>query len=128
MNTTFSDFFGVTKKDFEATGAFDISLVADLPLFIDPFLLFNSKAEVFQNLHRQMIEYLTFLRDKSSGESLDPTLVSAWYTFSEVRQNWLGFSVNANKGSGLGRDFASGFVLDIGDDYGLCALGCKTPA
>ena len=24
-------------------GAFDISVVSDLPLFIDPFLLFNSK-------------------------------------------------------------------------------------
>jgi hypothetical protein len=35
----FSDHFGVTREQVERYGAFDISLVADLPLFVDPFLL-----------------------------------------------------------------------------------------
>ena len=30
----------------------------------------------------------------------------SWYKFPEVKQNWLGFTVNGNHGSGLGRDFA----------------------
>ncbi len=121
MNTTFSDFFGVSREDLDATGAFDISLVADLPLFIDPFLLFHSKKRLFQDLHRELINYLTFLRDKSAAQSLDPTLIAAWFTFPEVRQNWLGFSVNANRGSGLGRDFATalnGNLHAIFKDFG----------
>ena len=39
----FSDFFEVSQDTLRAHGAFNISLVNDLPLFIDPFLLFNSQ-------------------------------------------------------------------------------------
>ena len=39
MDVYFSDHFGVDPDTIEAYGAFNISLVADLPLFIDPFLL-----------------------------------------------------------------------------------------
>ena len=42
MNVYFSDFFGVPEQTLEEYGAFNISIVTDLPLFIDPFLLFNS--------------------------------------------------------------------------------------
>jgi hypothetical protein len=41
MDIYFSDYFKVAPETIEAYGAFNISLVADLPLFIDPFLLFN---------------------------------------------------------------------------------------
>lgn len=44
MGTFFSDTFGVDPKTLEAYGAFDISVINDLPLFIDPFLLFRSEA------------------------------------------------------------------------------------
>ena len=43
MKIYFSDFFDVPSKTIEDYGAFNISLLSDLPLFIDPFLLFNSK-------------------------------------------------------------------------------------
>jgi hypothetical protein len=43
MKIYFSDFFGVTRPALEKYGAFNISLLADPPLFVDPFLLFNSK-------------------------------------------------------------------------------------
>src|SRR5262249_26310509 len=33
-------------------------------------------------------------------------LLRAWYCFPEVKQTWLGFSLEGNKGSGLGIDFA----------------------
>jgi len=39
----FSDYFKVSKEALDKYGAFNISLISDLPLFIDPFLLFNSK-------------------------------------------------------------------------------------
>lgn len=102
----FSDFFKVKPAVLEAYGAFNISLINDLPLFIDPFLLFNSRKSEYQGLHSEMIHYVQFLRDKAAAGPLDKGLIDAWFTFREVKQNWLGFSKNGNSGSGLGTDFA----------------------
>lgn len=117
----FSDYFGVDKQQLEEYGAFNISLVADLPLFIDPFLLFNSKKPEYQKLHEGIITYLRFLRDKSTSQKIDKGLLSAWYRFKEVKQNWLGFAVDGNKGSALGNDFAKALNENFGKlftDYG----------
>jgi len=84
MDVYFSDFFGVSPATIEKYGAFNISLVADLPLFIDPFLLFNSKKPEYRALHDRIINYLRFLRDKSTGQDPDPGLLKAWYRFPEV--------------------------------------------
>jgi len=102
----FSDFFEVPPEVVEEYGAFDVSLLADLPLFIDPFLLFNSDKAEYQQLHEEIITYLKFLRDKSTDADLGKGLIEAWYRFPEIKQNWLGFSATGNKGSGLGRAFA----------------------
>lgn len=106
MDIYFSDHFKVKEKDLEKYGAFNISLVADLPLFIDPFLLFNSKKKKYKQLHKDIIKYLVFLKGKSTSQTLDDGALKAWYAFKEVEQNWLGFSVTGNKGSALGMDFA----------------------
>ena len=66
MKIYFSDFFNVSPDDLEKYGALDVSLIADLPLFIDPFLLFNSEDSEYQRLHEQMIEYMQFLKAKAS--------------------------------------------------------------
>ena len=66
----FSDFFEVDKETLESYGAFNVSLVNDLPLFIDPFLLFDSTNSVYQGLHEQIIGYLKFLRDVSATGAL----------------------------------------------------------
>ena len=87
-------------------GTFDVSLINDLPMFIDPFLLFNSEKPEYQVLHREMIKYLKFLRNKSIGSALDKGSIYAWYVFKEIKQNWLGFSLSGNRGRGLGPDFA----------------------
>jgi hypothetical protein len=102
----FSDHFEVPRRTVERYGAFDISLVADLPLFVDPFLLFNSKRPVYRALHKQIIEYLVFLKDKAADDALSPNLIDSWYRFKEVKQTWLGFSRTGNQGAGLGKDFA----------------------
>lgn len=102
----FSDIFGVDPEALQTYGALNISLVNDLPLFIDPFLLFNSTEPAYQELHAAMIQYLAFLRDRSVEGSINDGLLEAWFTFREVRQNWLGFSVTGNGGTGLGMDFA----------------------
>jgi hypothetical protein len=102
----FSDFFEVPQGTLGRYGAFDISLVSDLPLFIDPFLLFNSRKSKYRHLHDETIKYLRFLRDKSMVGVEDDGLLRVRYTFKEIHQNWLGFSKTGNRGSGLGIDFA----------------------
>lgn len=106
MDLYFSDIFKVSPKLLSRYGAFDISLVADLPLFVDPFLLFNSRRPAYRRLHDEMIRYLRFLKDKSVAQSLTPALVRAWYRFPEIRQTWFGFSASSNLGHGLGYQFA----------------------
>ena len=113
MDILFSDFFGVKQETVEQYGAFDISLLADLPLFVDPFLLFNSKKDMYRELHDEMIKYLRFLRDTSAVQQLDPGLIRAWYVFPEVKQNWLGFTMSGNEGRGLGKKFANALHVNL---------------
>ena len=47
MKIYFSDFFEISPDIIEDYGAFNISLLNDLPLFIDPFLLFNSEKKEY---------------------------------------------------------------------------------
>lgn len=113
MELYFSQYFGVDPQLVRDYGAFDISVVSDLPLFIDPFLLFNSEKDEYKKLHESIIEYLVFLRDKAEPD-LDPGLVANWYRFKEVKQNWLGFTLFGNEGHGLSRKFGSAMHESLG--------------
>jgi hypothetical protein len=113
----FSDIFNVSEEALDDYGAFNISLLVDLPLFVDPFLLFHSRKPEYRTLHDEIIRYLRFLRDRSLNGSLDPGLLKAWYTFREVKQTWLGFSQVSNAGHGLGKDFAHALNESLGDIF-----------
>lgn len=102
----FTDFFGVSRQTLDDYGAFNVSLINDLPLFIDPFLLFDSDKAEYNALHEEIIKYVKFLRDVSAGSQIDKGNLAQWFLFPEVSQNWLGFSKTGNRGSGLGKDFA----------------------
>ena len=106
MHLYFSDIFDISPGVLDKYGAFNISLVTDLPLFIDPFLLFNSKKKEYRQLHDDIIKYLRFLKDKSIAGTVSTGLLKSWYHFSEVKENWLGFCASGNTGRGLGKDFA----------------------
>ena len=106
MDLFFTDIFNMDPQILEEYGAFNVSLINDLPLFIDPFLLFNSEREEYQALHQQIIDYIRFLRDETQRGRISMGLLRGWFTFPEIKQNWLGFSLVGNKGSGLGMDFA----------------------
>ncbi len=123
MKIYFSDFFNVSPDDLEKYGALDVSLIADLPLFIDPFLLFNSEDSQYQRLHEQMIEYMQFLKAKAERGTLPEPLIKNWYKFSEVKQNWLGYDLDGNNGRGPGMGFARAlhaslhtFFKDFGEE------------
>lgn len=103
----FSDFFNVDPAIIDEYGAFDISLIYDLPLFVDPFLLFNSADPKYIALHDQIIAYVAFLRDRSNESGIHKGLLKSWFSFPEVKQNWFGYSKVGNGGSGLGAKFAT---------------------
>jgi hypothetical protein len=121
MKIYFSDFFNVTSEQIEDYGAFNISLINDLPLFIDPFLLFGSKKNEYKQLHDGIIKYLSFLKAKSAVGITELSQIKSWYLFSEVKQNWFGYSKVGNNGSGLGKDFGksmSSSMHIVFDDLG----------
>ena len=102
----FTDFFGVSEDALAKYGAFNVSCIVDLPLFIDPFLLFTSKRREYRSLHDEIIKYLRFLKDESLKGGKNDGQLRAWYCFHEVRQNQFGFCLKGNRGSGLGMGFA----------------------
>ena len=101
------------EEKLEEYGAFNISLVVDLPLFIDPFLLFQSKKGRYQELHAAMITYLRYLRDEASIALRSNARLRHLYCFPEITQNWLGFSLESNRGRGLGMDFATALAENL---------------
>ena len=109
----FSDFFQVSEEIIEEYGAFNISLINDLPLFIDPFLLFGSNKQEYQQLHEQILNYLVFLKEKAAEGGITSSHIKAWYQFPEVKQNWLGYSLFGNGGNGLGSDFGLALSSNI---------------
>lgn len=101
----FSEKFHVNKNLINKYGAIDISLVCDLPLFIDPMLIFNSKKSEYKKIHDYLIKFFAFLTDKSE-EGLNIDDVTAYFMFPEIKNNWLGYSKVGNEGRGLGKEFA----------------------
>ena len=126
IDVYFSDFFCVDEDIIENYGAVNISLINDMPLFIDPFLLFNSDVPEYQRIHREMIDYLRFLQEQSQLISaLSTGMRKAWFSFSEVKQTWLGFSQTGNSGRGMGAAFADGLfegLSTIFRDFSNCNI------
>ncbi len=121
MGIFFSDHFGVNRASLDEYGALDVCLLSDLPLFIDPFLLFHSEKEEYQTLHSEILRYMAFLRDKSSAGRISQGLLESWFYFKEVKQNWLGFTVLGNGGHALGASFATSLnegLADVFENFG----------
>ena len=109
----FSDVFALDPEVLEEYGAFNIALVNDLPLFVDPFLLYDSENPKYKSLHEEIITYLCFLRDRAVAGDLTPGSIMQWLLFKEVKQNWLGFSKTGNVGTGLGPEFAHSLARNL---------------
>ena len=118
----FSDYFGVSTAMIDAYGAFDVSLASDLPLFIDPFHLFNSERPEFQTLHESIVRYLRYLRDRSN-EPLTTGVMETLYCFPEVVRTGSGSRSSETAAMGSAEDFArglhaafQGILKDFGDE------------
>lgn len=101
----FSEKFNVSSELIEAYGAVDISLICDVPLFVDPMLIFNSNKPEYKALHEKIIKFFHFLYKKAE-KGLTKKEIGAWFNFKEVPNNWLGYSLEGNKGLALGQKYA----------------------
>ena len=86
----FSTYFEIDEKILEEEGYVNISLLCDMPLFVDPFLIFNSEKKEYQELHEKINKYLIFLSN-----------------------NWLGYCEFGNKGKGLGPYFGKSLYKNL---------------
>ena len=69
----FSDIFEIDKSILEEEGLVNISLLCDLPLFVDPFLIFGSDKQEYQNLNEEINKYLLFLKKRTmSADNVSP--------------------------------------------------------
>lgn len=113
MNYKFSDYFKISKDVMDKKGIYDISIVSDTPVFIDPFLLYVSNKPEYQNAHEQIMKYLLFLCKKVKTNENDRSLKQKYFYFKEPKQNWFGFSEYGNSGRGLNKDFADRFYINL---------------
>jgi hypothetical protein len=112
----FSDYFEIDDSILEEFGALNICLSSDLPMFIDPFLLFASKKPEYKALHKKVVEHLLILKEFAiinKGIDVDINL----FKFPEIKQNWLGLSKYGNGGKGLGKKFAVGAITAFNGFY-----------
>jgi hypothetical protein len=103
----FNEYFEIDQKVVDRYGALNICVEADLPLFVDPFLLFSSENPEYQALHDKIVGHLIFLRELASN---NPSIGPSLFKFPEVPQNWLGMCKWGNNGKGLGTKFARNLV------------------
>ena len=101
----FSEYFEIDTTVIEEYGAVDISFVCDIPLFIDPMLIFNSNKREYKVLHEGIVKYFHFLYRKAT-QGLTQKELKAWFEFNEVPNNWLGYCLFGNKGAALGKKYA----------------------
>lgn len=86
-----SEYFWINCDTLFQKGVFDRELTMDNPLFIDPFFLYCSSKRKYKLLHRNIIEYLLFLK-KHSSDKMSPAMFTELYTFKEINNNWLWYS------------------------------------
>jgi len=110
----FSDYFEIDVSVLDEYGALNICIEADLPLFIDPFLLFASDKVEYRTLHDKIIEHLVNLK-KIAVDSPQSDL--HLFQFPEVKQNWLGLCKWGNNGKGLGSQFARALITAFNGFY-----------
>lgn len=112
----FSEYFEIKESDLSDYGALNICLSSDLPLFIDPFLLFASDKAEYKKLHKHVVDHLLLLKGyatENNGKDVNLRL----FRFPEIKQNWLGLAEYGNGGKGLGSRFAKGAIKAFNGFY-----------
>lgn len=109
---TFTMQFPAIDQEFKRTGAIDIVLNADTPLFIDPILLSRSKSKIwavkgqktYRTFFENAIKLLKAVKARSKEDIIWRTL-SKNFLFTEINYTCLGYG--GGKGSGWGPDLVN---------------------
>jgi hypothetical protein len=112
----FSEYFDIEEAILDNYGALNICISSDLPLFIDPFLLFASEKPKYKELHDKVVNHLLLLKAyaiENNGKDVNINL----FKFPEIKQNWLGLAQYGNEGHGLGKRFAKGAISAFNGFY-----------
>lgn len=100
----FSDVFKISKQVIENYGAINLSLASDTPLYIDPLLIYSNDDENIRSQYQNIVKYLLFLNKQAKKDSSKDS-IRYYFTFKEIKNNWLGVSKKGNVGSALGFEF-----------------------
>lgn len=100
----FSEYFWIKSDENDQHHFFNIILDADLPVFIDPFLIFCSDRKDYQLLYDWIINYLRFLTHKSIWKVSRPEF-DEYFLFQEVQETHIGYSLQGNPWKWLWRWF-----------------------
>ena len=124
---TLTDYFGLDKKLFEATGAFDPFLTIDSRLFIDPKLLENTQAPELQDSLQRIIGYfsdvLTVIAGIQKDEDIFWKQADKMLSFPEMKGLSIGYS-SSNEGSGMGPELRRALLANI---RAVLAAGVNDP-
>jgi len=95
----------------------------DLPIGIDPFLLFKSRDTILANLHTSILKVfnkgIEFVRDKKISEA------KQLFDFPEVAEIGLGYSKKSKQGSGVGNFLSQLIIETLIDSPALQERGIK---
>lgn len=109
----FNEYYDVTTESLDEYGAFNISLDCDTPLYIDPILIFLSKSKEIKNWHSKIINYILFLSQQKHKYGFSKGILNNFFTFKEVRNNWLGVCTTGNSGLALGKMYANSLFENV---------------
>lgn len=91
----FSDYFWIKSNVSQNDDFFDIILDVDLPVFVDPFLIFCSDKKEYKDLYLEIIKYLKFLSEKSIYD-INKWEFNEYYLFHEVNETHIWYSFEWN--------------------------------
>ena len=98
-------------------------LEKDVPLAIDPFLLYKSKNQEFKLLHFKLLEVFNEgIRRFASGDKKSTNEI---INFPEVKEIGLGYGKNTKRGSGLGGYLNQLLIDTLGSSPELLKRGVK---
>lgn len=119
--TKLSDYyhFNSAKADF-----LDINLVDDLPLFVDPLLLWRSPSEEHHAVHATIVKFFEIAIDRVKAGKI--TEAKKMFYFPEP-SNLLGFTRDGHSGRGIGPKVGEAVFIELINDplilkSGLTAL------
>ncbi len=119
---------GKQSRLLEGVSQYDVDFVnprlgVDIPLGIDPFLLYKSRDSTFRDLHGQVLDVFNAgIRAVARGDLADARRI---LDFPEVQEIGFGYTRGSKRGSGVGERISSLVIETVLDSPSLQQRGVK---